>query len=79
MQCWDSNPRPSEFESLPITTRPGLATFYFILIEVSQFNFDHPLFVEEQDSKFGPLPRIFEGVVSLRRKTFCTNLSLFLQ
>ena len=22
--CWDSNPQPSERESLPITTRPGL-------------------------------------------------------
>ena len=22
--CWDSNPRSSEYESLPITTRPGL-------------------------------------------------------
>ena len=24
IQCWDSNPRPLEHESLPITTRPGL-------------------------------------------------------
>ena len=24
--CWDSNPRPSERESLPITTRLGLPT-----------------------------------------------------
>ena len=24
IQCWDLNPRPSEHEPLPITTRPGL-------------------------------------------------------
>ena len=24
MQCWDSNPQPSEHESPPVTTRPGL-------------------------------------------------------
>ena len=24
IQCWDSNPQPSEHESPPITTRPGL-------------------------------------------------------
>ena len=24
IRCWDSNPRPSEYESPPITTRPGL-------------------------------------------------------
>ena len=24
IQCWDSNPQPSEHESAPITTRPGL-------------------------------------------------------
>ena len=24
IRCWDSNPQPSEYESLPITTRPGL-------------------------------------------------------
>ena len=29
--CRDSNPRPSERESLPITTRPGLPPFYIII------------------------------------------------
>ena len=24
IRCWDSNPRPLELESPPITTRPGL-------------------------------------------------------
>ena len=24
IQCWDSNPRPSEYESPPITTREGV-------------------------------------------------------
>ena len=28
--CWDSNPRPSERESLPITTRAGLPPYNFI-------------------------------------------------
>ena len=27
IRCWDSNPRPLERESLPITTRPGLLPF----------------------------------------------------
>ena len=26
IQCWDSNPQPSEHESPPITTRPGLSS-----------------------------------------------------
>ena len=25
--CWDSNPQPLEFESPPITTRPGIPIF----------------------------------------------------
>ena len=27
IQCWDSNPRPLEHESPPITTRPGLLPY----------------------------------------------------
>ena len=27
VQCWDSNPQPSDHESPPITTRPGLPPF----------------------------------------------------
>ena len=30
IQCWDSNPRPLEHESPPITTRPGLPPKLFI-------------------------------------------------
>ena len=29
--CWDSNPQPSEHESLPITTRPGLPPLQLLL------------------------------------------------
>ena len=34
IQCWDSNPRPSEYESPPITTRPGLppSIVYLLLL-----------------------------------------------
>ena len=31
IQCWDSNPRPSEHESPPITTRPGLPPWLTIV------------------------------------------------
>ena len=32
IQCWDSNPQPSEHESPPITTRPGLPPKSFLTI-----------------------------------------------
>ena len=31
MQCWDSNSRPSEPESPPTTTRPGLLPYQSVL------------------------------------------------
>ena len=31
IRCWDSNPRPSERESLPFTTRPGLLPLAYLL------------------------------------------------
>ena len=30
IRCWDWNPQPSEHESPPITTRPGLFWFLFL-------------------------------------------------
>ena len=33
--CWDSNPRPSEYESPPITTRPGLPPNRFDNVQCS--------------------------------------------
>ena len=32
IKCWDSNPRPSEHESPPITTRPGLRPLNEIIL-----------------------------------------------
>ena len=32
LQCWDSNPQPSELESPPITTRPGHLKAYILSI-----------------------------------------------
>ena len=40
IRCRDSNPRPSECESLPITTRPGLPP-PDIFIYNSYFSFSH--------------------------------------
>ena len=35
---WDSNPQPSEHESAPVTTRPGLMSFVFeLLVSTNSF------------------------------------------
>ena len=38
IQHWDSNPRPSERESPPITTRPGLPPKITKMLRFGQFN-----------------------------------------
>ena len=35
IRCWDSNPQPSEHESPPITTRPGLPRLFYLNIFVN--------------------------------------------
>ena len=53
-RCWDSNPRPSEHESHPITTRPGLppTTFKLYLVIAEQvWNFSGRQQVVDQDQK----------------------------
>ena len=49
IQCWDSNPRPLEGESLPITTRPGLL---FLIIAFQIMKLDQ--FVWEFTAKMWP-------------------------
>ena len=39
IRCWDSNPRPSEPESPPITTRPGLPLLAFQVSCIVYFSF----------------------------------------
>ena len=53
-RCWDSNPGPSEHESHPITTRPGLppTTFKLYLVIAEQvWNFSGRQQVVDQDQK----------------------------
>ena len=39
IRCWDSNPRPSEHESPPITTRPGFPPlFNFLYFNIWRFS-----------------------------------------
>ena len=49
IKCWDSNPRPLERESLPITTRPGLL---FLIIAFQIMKLDQ--FVWEFTAKMWP-------------------------
>ena len=38
IRCWDSNPRPLEHESPPITTRPGLLPYLLTYVPLKRFS-----------------------------------------
>ena len=40
IRCWDSNPRPVEHESPPITTRPGLPPYNSTKLEANDLPSD---------------------------------------
>ena len=46
IQCWDSNPRLSERESLPITTRPGLPPSVVWWLNVFKYSTSYSFAIE---------------------------------
>ena len=71
--CWDSNTRPLEHESPPMTTRPGLPPTYpflGILLKVIQFFLKTQRQIDRHFKKIGPPRTLFIIFAFLKNKNY---------